>query len=99
MPRNRSQLDKKLGELIRAIQREESELVVGTEGWAKTHAICENVEQILWTIRGHGDFEDLRGHIQLADRIGRDWLGLHAHPAILPAVELAQSAWDEQFVQ
>lgn len=97
MPRNRSQLDKKLGALIRAIQREESELVVGTEGWAKAHAIRENVKQILWTIRGHGDFADLHGHIQLADRIGRDWL--HAHPAVVPAVELAQSAWDEQSVQ
>jgi hypothetical protein len=95
MPRNRTLLDSRLGELIHAIQREESKLV-GTEGWAAVRTIRESVEELLWSIRGQGDARNSHDHIQLADRIGRDWL--HSRPAIALAVEQAQSAWDEQFI-
>ena len=94
MPRNRTLLGQRLGKLIHAIQREESELV-GTEAWAAVRTVRENAEALLWSIRGHRDGRNFHDPTQLADRIGRDWVC--SHPAVALAVEQAQAAWDEQF--
>jgi len=83
MPRENSALQHALGQLLTAIQREETH-ALGSPDWMLTHAVLGRAESLYWAEK-RLLLEVTLGHQTVHEYLGVDWM--RAHPRVLPAVQ------------
>lgn len=87
MPREKSDLLRALGQLLTAIQREETR-ALGTSDWAPTHAALRRAESLYWAAK-RAPLAVTLGAQSLRAFVGDDWMA--RHPRVLPAVQQIES--------
>jgi hypothetical protein len=83
MPRENSALSRALGQLLTAIQREETR-AVGSADWLVTHAVLGRAERLYWAGKTRG-LDTTLGRGSVGEYLGLAWIS--AHPRVLPAVQ------------
>jgi hypothetical protein len=83
MPRESSELERALGRLLTAIQREETGALDRSE-WRMAHAALGRAENLYWAAK-RASLAAALGTATLREYLGVEWLS--RHPRVLPAIQ------------